>query len=141
MKPFTTAAFAALAVSPGAYAQNFITNCSWQTAMLVDGYLGAYCNNDNWLTYSYDWSWFDTSNCLMNYNGQLVSYEGGNYSDTCKGCSVSRSHADFVLNCYCLQPGFTLGTATYDLNQIIWNHNGFLGCFEQFGNKSERGPF
>jgi hypothetical protein len=47
----------ALAVSSCAYAQDFITNCTWQTAMLVDTNLGAYCNNDNWVVYSYDWAW------------------------------------------------------------------------------------
>ncbi|KAI1421056.1 hypothetical protein F5Y12DRAFT_790487 [Xylaria sp. FL1777] len=56
MKPFITAILAVLAVGPCALAQSFLTNCTWQTAMLVDSYLGAYCNNDNWEIYSYDWT-------------------------------------------------------------------------------------
>lgn len=57
MKPFIIAALAALAVSPHVRAQGFLANCTWQTALLVDSYLGAYCNNDNWGIYSYDWTW------------------------------------------------------------------------------------
>ena len=57
MKPFFVAALVTLAVSPCVFSQSFLTNCTWQTAMLVDSYLGAYCNNDNWEIYSYDWTW------------------------------------------------------------------------------------
>ncbi|KAI1160574.1 hypothetical protein F5B18DRAFT_663766 [Nemania serpens] len=141
MKPFIIAALAALAVSPHVRAQGFLANCTWQTALLVDSYLGAYCNNDNWGIYSYDWTWFDTSYCLMNSNGQLSPSDSGDYWRSCKGCTIRGSHTDFTINCTCLLSGVRVVTATYDLNKIIWNHNGFLGCFGHFGNKSERGPF
>ncbi|KAI0404952.1 hypothetical protein F4802DRAFT_206657 [Xylaria palmicola] len=141
MKFSIITALVALAAGPQVRAQGFLSNCTWQTAMLVDGYLGAYCNNDNWEVYSYDWSWFDTSPCLVNSGGQLAPSNNGDYSRTCKGCTIRASNADFVINCTCLLSGVRLTTATYDLNKVIWNHDGFLGCFEHFGNRSERGPF
>ncbi|KAI1276649.1 hypothetical protein F5Y07DRAFT_399098 [Xylaria sp. FL0933] len=141
MKTFITAALVALAVAPRVHAQSFLTNCTWQTAMLVDSYLGAYCNNDNWEIYSYDWTWFDTSNCLTNSGGQLVPYNNGDYWRSCKGCTIRASNVEFIINCTCLMSNYKVTTATYDLNKIIWNHDGFLGCFEHFGNRSLRGPF
>ncbi|KAI1435048.1 hypothetical protein GGR50DRAFT_352619 [Xylaria sp. CBS 124048] len=141
MRASIVAVFVALAGCPTAHAQGFLTNCTWQTAILVDSYLGAYCHNDNWQAFDYDWTWFDTSNCLMNNGGQLTAYDGGKYWDTCKGCTILPSPGNFIITCTCLQPSIRLTTATYDLNEIIWNHNGYLGCFEHFGNKSERGPF
>ncbi|KAI0109637.1 hypothetical protein GGR51DRAFT_558329 [Nemania sp. FL0031] len=142
MKSSFITTLVALAVGgPCVRGQGFLANCTWQTAMLVDSYLGAYCNNDNWEIYSYDWTWFDTSHCLMNNNGQLSPYDSGDYSRSCKGCNVRASHSEFVINCTCLLSGVKVATSTYDLNKIIWNHDGFLGCFGHFGNKSERGPF
>ncbi|GAW12296.1 hypothetical protein ANO14919_016600 [Xylariales sp. No.14919] len=132
---------AALSVGPIAQAQSFLSNCTWQTAMLVDSYLGAYCNNDNWEIYSYDWTWFDTSYCLVNSGGQLVPQSRGDYSRTCKGCSVRASKTEFIISCTCLLPSYKVATTTYDLNKVIWNHDGFLGCFEHFGNRTLRGPF
>ncbi|KAI3331888.1 hypothetical protein HD806DRAFT_173287 [Xylariaceae sp. AK1471] len=141
MRPFITAVLVALAAGPHALAQGFLSNCSWQTAMLVDSWLGAYCNNDHWEVFSYDWTWFDISYCLVNYGGQLAAYDSGYYSRTCKGCTIHASSVDFILNCTCLHSSTMLTTATYDLNRVIWNHNGYLGCFEHFGSRAERGPF
>ncbi|KAI1369481.1 hypothetical protein F5Y08DRAFT_334410 [Xylaria arbuscula] len=115
MKRFFVTALVALAVSPRALAQAFLNNCTWQTAMLVDSYLGAYCNNDNWEIYSYDWTWFDTSYCLMNSGGQLAPASNGDYWRTCKGCSIRASKTEFVINCTCLTSTYKLTTATYDL--------------------------
>ncbi|KAI0543151.1 hypothetical protein GGR58DRAFT_496615 [Xylaria digitata] len=67
MKSSIIAALVALAVGPLAQAQGFLNNCTWQTAMLVDSYLGAYCNNDNWEIYSYDWT------CADEASGELTS--------------------------------------------------------------------
>ncbi|KAI0398421.1 hypothetical protein F5Y17DRAFT_453992 [Xylariaceae sp. FL0594] len=132
---------AALAVASCGRAQDFITNCTWQTAVLNGTYLGAFCNNDNWVIYSYDWAWFDLSNCLTNDNGQLAVYESGYYGNTCAGCSIRPSPVDFILTCTCLYSGSSLANSSIDLNKIIWNHDGFLGCFERYGTRVERGPF
>ncbi|KAI1814620.1 hypothetical protein GGS20DRAFT_401209 [Poronia punctata] len=141
MKFTISAALVALAVSSCARAQGFISNCTWQTAMLVDSYLGAYCNNNNWQIYSYDWTWFDISNCLMNSGGKLAAHESGNYWRSCKGCTIHPSPVDFILKCTCLSSPPAITTAIFDLNTIIWNHDGFLGCFERFGTRTERAPF
>lgn len=91
--------------------------------------------------YSYDWTWFDTSWCLMNDAGRLSAYDSGDYWRSCKGCTVHASEVEFILNCTCLFAGFSVAAATYDLNKVVWNHDGFLGCFGHFGNRTERGPF
>lgn len=40
-----------------ANSQGLVTNCTWQTGLLVDSFLGMYCNNNDWADYSYDWTW------------------------------------------------------------------------------------
>ncbi|KAI0873949.1 hypothetical protein GGS24DRAFT_501298 [Hypoxylon argillaceum] len=87
---------------------------------------------------------FDTSHCLMNSNGQLSPSDSGDYWRSCKGCTARPTQNDFTINCTCLVTGVSgvrVATASYDLNRIVWNHDGYLGCFGHFGNKSERGPF
>ncbi|KAL7628195.1 hypothetical protein AAE478_002393 [Parahypoxylon ruwenzoriense] len=37
-------------------AQGFVTNCTWQTGFMANSFLGMYCNNDNWASFSYDWT-------------------------------------------------------------------------------------
>ncbi|KAI0862036.1 hypothetical protein F4860DRAFT_155364 [Xylaria cubensis] len=77
----------------------------------------------------------------MNSGGQLTPSNNGDYWRTCKGCSIRATNIEFVINCTCLFSGTRLATSTYDLNKVIWNHDGYLGCFSHFGNRSERGPF
>ncbi|KAI1375500.1 hypothetical protein F4677DRAFT_107965 [Hypoxylon crocopeplum] len=122
-------------------AQGFITNCTWQTGFMVDSLLGVYCNNDDWANYSYDWTWLDTNACLTNNGGKLYPHGSGNYWSTCGNCSVHGSNADFFLTCECLNNRGLFGSAAYDLNRVVWNSNGTLGCFDYIGNKTEKGPF
>ncbi|KAI0880417.1 uncharacterized protein GGS22DRAFT_193342 [Annulohypoxylon maeteangense] len=150
-----------------ANAQGLITNCTWQTGLMVDNFLGMYCNNDDWARYSYDWTWLDTNGCLANSGGNLypygrqvdsssfpddslvlficinmnLPYHSGNYWSTCDNCTVHGSNANFLLSCDCLNANGRFSPATYDLNRVIWNHNGVLGCFDHVGNRTEKGPF
>ncbi|KAI0151887.1 hypothetical protein F4776DRAFT_669763 [Hypoxylon sp. NC0597] len=116
-----------------ANAQGLVYNCTWQTGFMVDSFLGMYCNNDNWDEYSYDWTWLDTSPCLTN--------SGGNYWSTCGNCSVFGTNAALFMTCDCLNARGQFSPASYDLNQVVYNHDGVLGCFEHLGNKTEIGPF
>ncbi|KAI1503266.1 hypothetical protein F5X99DRAFT_121797 [Biscogniauxia marginata] len=120
--------------------QGFVTNCTWQTSLLQDNWLGMYCNNDDWADYSYEWTWFDTNLCLVNNGGQLIAYDNGNYWPTCRNCTTLGSDVNYILNCICYQPDGQLAPATYDLNLILFNHNGSLGCFDHAGNKTKEGP-
>ncbi|KAI1387009.1 uncharacterized protein F4822DRAFT_332286 [Hypoxylon trugodes] len=123
-------------------AQGLVTNCTWQTGLLEGSFLGMYCNNDDWAEYAYDWTWFDTNNCLINYGGKLYpSYPSGNYWSTCDNCTIRGSNFDFLLNCLCIDSNGHLAPTSYDLNGLIWNHNGALGCFDHIGNKTHVGPF
>ncbi|KAI1260080.1 hypothetical protein F5Y18DRAFT_264049 [Xylariaceae sp. FL1019] len=131
----------ALATCPRALTQGFLTNCSWKAAILVNSWLGMYCNNDDWASYDYEWSWLDTGFCLANIGGQLTPHDSGEYWTSCKGCAVRGSPIDFTLNCTCLWTPGRVTTATYDLNRIIWNVNGSLGCFAHYGNKTRVGPY
>ncbi|KAI1456954.1 hypothetical protein F4805DRAFT_430692 [Annulohypoxylon moriforme] len=124
-----------------ANAQGLVSNCTWQTGLMVDQFLGMYCNNDDWARYSYDWTWLDTNACLANSGGNLYPYGSGNYWSTCDNCTVRGSNVNFLLNCDCLNANGRFSPATYDLNRVIWNHDGILGCFDHVGNKTEKGPF
>ncbi|KAI1339642.1 hypothetical protein F5Y15DRAFT_80405 [Xylariaceae sp. FL0016] len=135
------AVFVAVRPDNQANAQGFITNCTWQTGFMTDSLLGMYCNNDNWDDFSYDWTWFDTSLCLVNNGGLLIPYESGNYFPSCKDCIVQGSDVNFILACTCFQPTGEYAPAAYDLNRVIYNENGTLGCFGHVGNKTEIGPF
>ncbi|KAI1493702.1 hypothetical protein F5X96DRAFT_666460 [Biscogniauxia mediterranea] len=64
-----------LGVFHGVNSQGFITNCTWQTSLLQDSWLGMYCNNDDWRDFAYDWTWVDTNLCLINNGGQLIPYD------------------------------------------------------------------
>ncbi|XXG98758.1 hypothetical protein Hte_005088 [Hypoxylon texense] len=134
-------ATAALGVASLASAQGIVANCTWQNGFMQDSFLGMYCNNDNWADYSYDWSWLDTNACLTNYDGNLYAYNSGNYWTTCGNCSARPSPVDFVLYCECLNGKGTFSPTTYDLNTLVYNRNGTLGCFEHAGNKTRIGPF
>ncbi|KAI1133877.1 hypothetical protein F5Y05DRAFT_400702 [Hypoxylon sp. FL0543] len=122
-------------------AQGIVYNCTWQTGFMVDSFLGMYCNNDNWAEYSYDWTWLDTSPCLANAGGMLYPYSSGNYWSTCGNCTVLGTNATFFMTCNCLNALGLFGPSSYDLNQIVYNRDGVLGCFEHLGNKTEIGPF
>lgn len=143
MSLITIVTVALCAIGKLANAQDFVTNCTWQTGFLSGSFLGMYCNNDDWARYSYDWTWLDTQGCLINNGGELypLSRSGGSYWDTCGNCSVRGSDYDFLIGCECLGPGGIFVPTTYDLNRIIWNHDGILGCFDHLGNKTELGPF
>ncbi|OTB03125.1 hypothetical protein M426DRAFT_263902 [Hypoxylon sp. CI-4A] len=138
---FAIAAVALGAIGKLANAQDFVTNCTWQTGFMQDKFLGMYCNNDDWAQYSYDWTWLDTSPCLTNTGGKLLPYGSGNYWSTCGNCSVRGSNVDFLMTCDCLNVHGAFSTASYDLNQVVWNRDGVLGCFNHIGNKTEKGPF
>ncbi|KAH9891501.1 hypothetical protein F4778DRAFT_751868 [Xylariomycetidae sp. FL2044] len=124
-----------------ATAQDFVQNCTWETGLLADNYLGMYCNNDDWAHYSYDWTWLNTALCLSNNGGALLATDSGNYFNTCLNCTVRGSNVDFLLNCNCLSPDGRVREASFDLNRIVFNQNGTLGCYDHLGNKTERGPF
>ncbi|KAI1776522.1 hypothetical protein F4818DRAFT_351864 [Hypoxylon cercidicola] len=132
---------AALGVARLAGAQGIVANCTWQNGFMQDSFLGMYCNNDNWADYSYDWSWLDTNVCLTNYDGKLHPSDIGHYWGTCGNCSVRPSPKDFVLHCECLDHNAAWTPTTYDLNTLVYNRNGTLGCFDFLGNKTRIGPF
>ncbi|RYO79044.1 hypothetical protein DL766_009478 [Monosporascus sp. MC13-8B] len=121
-------------------AQDFVTNCTWKTARMVDSYLGMYCNNDNWAHYSYGWTWFDTAYCVINNGGVLAPYYNGNYWPTCVDCFFNGSDTAFLLTCICYNVDGITKLASTDLNEVIWNHNGSLGCYNHVGNYTEVGP-
>ncbi|KAI1107736.1 hypothetical protein F4804DRAFT_329140 [Jackrogersella minutella] len=124
-----------------ANAQGFIHNCTWQTGLLSQHFLGMYCNDDAWDKWSYDWSWLDINTCLANSGGNLYPGPPGDYWSTCGNCGIYGSNQDFVLACNCINStgGFT--PSKFDLNLIVWNIDGTLGCFNHVGNKTEKGPF
>ncbi|KAI0009134.1 hypothetical protein F4779DRAFT_404555 [Xylariaceae sp. FL0662B] len=141
IRSILAAIIAAVGAAKLANAQGFITNCTWQTGLLSGTFLGMYCNDDNWAQYSYDWTWLDTNACLINNGGQLFAYGNGDYRTSCQNCTIFGSNVDFFLTCDCLNTAKQVVSTSYDLNRVIWNHNGILGCFEYMGNQTRAGPF
>ncbi|KAI1799103.1 hypothetical protein F4811DRAFT_565849 [Daldinia bambusicola] len=142
MRPLTNILVVALGAAAGvANAQGLVTNCTWQTGFMSGSFLGMYCNNNNWAEYSYDWTWLDTNLCLTNYGGKLYPYISGSYWSTCGNCAVRGSNVNYMLTCDCLNVDGHFTSTNYDLNRVVWNHDGVLGCFNHIGNKTEKGPF
>ncbi|KAI0136385.1 hypothetical protein BJ170DRAFT_601556 [Xylariales sp. AK1849] len=121
-------------------AQGFVQNCTWRSANLTDQFLGMYCNDDNWAQFGYKWTWHDLNFCMINNGGDLVPYDSGKFSDTCRDCKIKGSDEDFILNCNCFDTQNNLMPSSYDINRILWNHDGHLGCYDHAGNTSECGP-
>ncbi|KAI1399944.1 hypothetical protein F4819DRAFT_392671 [Hypoxylon fuscum] len=131
----------ALGATQLANAQGIVINCTWQNALLEDNFLGMYCNNDDWAHFAYDWTWLDTNACLTNYGGKLLPYNTGNYWSSCGNCSLRKSPVDLLLECDCINDKGSMAPASYDLNTVVYNRNGTLGCFNFLGNKTDIGPF
>ncbi|KAK8056283.1 hypothetical protein PG993_001510 [Apiospora rasikravindrae] len=120
--------------------QGFISNCTWQSANLTGNFLGMYCNDDDITDYGYQWTWFDINPCLLNNGGQLVPYDNGNFMTSCTNVNFTASNITFDLTAQCSDTSGHFVPTVYDLNQVLWNHNGTLGCFEHQGNATECGP-
>ncbi|RYP25162.1 hypothetical protein DL765_000043 [Monosporascus sp. GIB2] len=83
---------------------------------------------------------FDTAYCVINNGGVLAPYYNGNYRPTCVDCFFDGSDTAFLLTCICYNVDGTVTLASTDLNKLIWNHNGSLGCYNHVGNYTEVGP-
>ncbi|KAK8049551.1 hypothetical protein PG994_011281 [Apiospora phragmitis] len=114
--------------------QGFLGNCTWQSANLTGSFLGMYCNDDDIDNDGYQFTWFDLTPCLINNGGQLIAY------DNCNNLNFTATNITFYLTAQCSDTSGHFVPTAYDLNQVLWNHNGTLGCFEHQGNATECGP-
>ncbi|KAF7520987.1 hypothetical protein G7054_g12582 [Neopestalotiopsis clavispora] len=141
MKLFNTIGVSLVALGGRAVAQGFLGNCTWRGANFTGSWLGMYCLDDNLAIFENKWTWHDMNLCVANNNGELYPYAGGNYLGSCRDCGLeATSHLWMNLTCNCFDMGGNLHPSHYDLNQILYNHNGSLGCFDHLGNKSDCGP-
>ncbi|KAK7970712.1 hypothetical protein PG988_009785 [Apiospora saccharicola] len=109
---------------------------------------------------------FDINPCLINNGGQLIPYDkpvapslqaenrqteeqklayqpplqSGGFTTSCTHLNFTATNLTFALTAECSDTSDHFVPAAYDLNQVIWNHNGTLGCFEHHGNATECGP-
>ncbi|KJR84855.1 uncharacterized protein SPSK_09763 [Sporothrix schenckii 1099-18] len=138
----------------------FAGSCNIQTAQLNQSYLGMYCNNLNTASFGYNWTWIDLDACIANSNGNLVGKKNGNFQKSCSGCETSLSrlpanpHAAGRTGSDAYKKGLTLSlkctclsshrrrptTSTLDLNIILVDVDGAMGCYGRLGNKTLGGP-
>ncbi|KAK8114652.1 uncharacterized protein PG998_000853 [Apiospora kogelbergensis] len=121
-------------------AQGFVGNCTWQSANLTGSYLGMYCNDDDWTDYSYQWTWLDLDPCFTNNGGHLIPYDNGNFTTSCNSLNYTATDISFALTAMCSDTSNHFVPTAVDLNTVLWNHNGTLGCFDHAGNATECGP-
>ncbi|ORY62249.1 uncharacterized protein BCR38DRAFT_486521 [Pseudomassariella vexata] len=127
-----------LGLANHASAQGFVSNCTWQGANLTGSFLGMYCNDNDWAEFHYMWTWFDLGHCMLNNGGSLAAYDNGQFYGSCHDCSFRGSNTDFQFACLCSDIDGNLKNSSYDINRIVWNHNGTLGCYGWQGNQSSR---
>ncbi|KAK9771856.1 hypothetical protein AB5N19_05554 [Seiridium cardinale] len=136
-----TALITFLAILGRVAGQGFLGNCTWRGANLTGTFLGMYCEDDDHAHFETKWSWHDLNVCITNNGGRLWPYNNGGYAGSCRDCSIQgMNHLMFNFSCNCFDVHSNLVTSVYDLNQILWNHDGALGCFEHEGNKTDCGP-
>ncbi|KAH6648559.1 hypothetical protein BKA67DRAFT_661521 [Truncatella angustata] len=122
-------------------AQGFLGNCTWRGANLTGTFLGMYCQDDDHVHFDYKWTWHDLNRCIINNGGQLYPYETGGYAGSCRDCGIQGMGSHFFnIGCNCFDTKGDLVSSVYDLNQVLWNHDGALGCFGHEGNKTQCGP-
>ncbi|OIW35258.1 hypothetical protein CONLIGDRAFT_627315 [Coniochaeta ligniaria NRRL 30616] len=119
---------------------HFIGSCAYPGLRFVDHALGMYCLNDNTAVFGYNWTWLDLDKCLTNNDGKLTPSSIGDYSSSCFNCNVSYiSGVHLTCDCWNMA-GTNQLQASVDLNSVIYNTNGAMGCCDQLGNKTWKGP-
>ncbi|KAK6841938.1 hypothetical protein PG987_002798 [Apiospora arundinis] len=140
MHAFTTTLACLLGLVGLVQSQGFLGNCTWQSANLTGSLLGMYCNDDDWANYGYQWTWLELNPCFGNNGGNLIPYDNGNFTTSCNTLNFTASNTSFALTAMCSDPTDHFVPAMAELNTVLWNHNGTLGCFEHHGNATECGP-
>ncbi|KAB5580542.1 hypothetical protein GE09DRAFT_1082626 [Coniochaeta sp. 2T2.1] len=119
---------------------HFVGSCAYPGLKFVDTNLGMYCLNDETALFGYNWTWIDLNKCLTNSDGKLFPSSFGGYANSCNNCSVS-TNAGAHLACDCLtQPGKDRTSTSIDLNTLIYNTGGAMGCCDTMGTKTWKGP-
>ncbi|KAM0329977.1 hypothetical protein ACHAQA_004146 [Verticillium albo-atrum] len=122
---------------------SFVKSCLWNACKFRNNHiLGTYCNTDNTDIFDYDWTQIDLGKCVGNNGGSLVSYENGKYQGTCEKCKLTNDHNDGTqfLDCRCWTIDGARRKTRLDLDKVLYNDNGTLGCHEHLGSKFARPP-
>ncbi|KAM0631686.1 hypothetical protein ACHAPW_005329 [Verticillium nonalfalfae] len=86
----------------------------------------------------------DLSKCVGNNGGTLVASENGRFHDSCETCKLTNIYKDGTqyLACRCHRAGEKGGThkTKIDLDKVLYNNNGTLGCHGHEGSKFRRPP-
>ncbi|KAF3358092.1 hypothetical protein VdG1_02869 [Verticillium dahliae VDG1] len=131
--------------SAGASDGSFVKTCVWDACKFRNNrILGTYCNNDKTEIFDYDWTQIDLSKCVGNNGGTLVASENGRFHSSCEKCKLTNSYKDGTqyLACRCHRADEKGGTrkTKIDLDKVLYNHNGTLGCHGHEGSKFRRPP-
>ncbi|KUI67880.1 hypothetical protein VM1G_02726 [Cytospora mali] len=146
----------------------FNQSCALNTFLFNGTSLGVYCHGNNWTTWDFDWTWIDLNLCVGNSAGTLIPSVSGSYASNCAGCNITWSHVletpynttflaipsipvtslftprwdDLYLGCSGCNngAGTTMIPSELDLNQVLVNKHGSLGCFNFNGSTQRTRP-
>ncbi|KAI1342041.1 Cyanovirin-N [Xylariaceae sp. FL0016] len=125
--PFLARAAVAQDPSGGFYA----ACASWQLGFRgVDRFLVSTCPAGDGAAVR---SALDLNDCLGNSEGAITAQRVGFAFNSCWGCSASNTSAE--LTCDCRTSGDKTKTSTIDLDTVISNDDGILGCFDLPGEQ------
>ncbi|KAM0287707.1 hypothetical protein ACHAQH_000238 [Verticillium albo-atrum] len=124
---------------------SFVKTCLWNACKFRNNHiLGTYCNNDKKDTFGYDWTQIDLGKCVGNNGGTLIDHEDGKFQSSCEKCKLTNNHDDgtqfLVCKCHTTDENGGMRRTKLDLDKVLYNDNGTLGCHDHLGSKFGRPP-
>ncbi|KAL5611826.1 hypothetical protein BROUX41_000599 [Berkeleyomyces rouxiae] len=123
--------------------KGFARSCVWQNVQIRNGdTIGTFCNNNNPNYYDYDYSQLPLRHCYGNQQGKLVAVQEGGFINSCHDCITKRDDTlkSALLTCTCSTSAGKLYRTTVDLNDLVYNDNGRLSCYNFRGSKERDMP-
>ncbi|KAK9773780.1 putative Cyanovirin-N domain-containing protein [Seiridium cardinale] len=123
----TLASLALFAISPAA-AQGFYESCyqSWSLGYHHSAnFLVASCPGSDGANHT---GAIDLQDCLTNTEGVLKASRLGSAFHSCNSCSASTTNA--TITCQCQNSTNRYLTTELDLDTVITNKDGIVGCFD-----------
>ncbi|KAI0019635.1 hypothetical protein F4780DRAFT_436031 [Xylariomycetidae sp. FL0641] len=82
--------------------------------------------------------WFcvklDLNSCYGNFDGEVAPAPNGRFGDSCHSCKQKRDNKA-VISCTCatMDSDEPAKETFFNTNDLIWNHDGTIQCFETQG--------
>lgn len=111
--------------------QGFWHNCTrwtlgWEAGTVYRRFMVAECGDGGKRTKA---SFLPLNDCITNSEGKMVAMKNGGVADSCSLCETAGS----TLKCQCGRSYGGPVLSTIDLNTVIKNVDGILGCYDYLG--------